>query len=98
VVLELVSTVIIGDRVSTSETEPLEVFLYALRSKTTRSRYLKRPKNFFDHLEIEGAGTSEKRRRINRERVQDGLIMEEINYWWPAATNFGFYVQSLVLN
>ena len=36
------------------ETEPLEIFLYAIRSKATRSRYLNRLKNFFDYNEIEG--------------------------------------------
>jgi hypothetical protein len=40
--------------VSVSETEPLEVFLYAIRSNTTKSRYLHRLKNFFDYLGIEG--------------------------------------------
>jgi hypothetical protein len=32
--------------VSISETEPLEVFLYAIRSNATKSRYLNRLKNF----------------------------------------------------
>jgi len=53
VVLKLVSEVIIGEKVSVSETEPLEAFLYAIRSPATKSRYLNRLKNFFDHLEIE---------------------------------------------
>lgn len=39
---------------SISETEPLEVFLYAIKSPSTRSRYLNRLKNFFDYLEIKG--------------------------------------------
>jgi hypothetical protein len=40
--------------VSVSETEPLEVFLYAIRSNTTKTRYLNRVRNFFDYLGIEG--------------------------------------------
>ena len=39
---------------SVSETEPLEVFLYAIKSPATRSRYLNRLKNFFDYMELEG--------------------------------------------
>ena len=39
---------------SVSETEPLKVFLYAIRSPATKSRYLNRLKNFFDYLELEG--------------------------------------------
>ena len=41
-------------KVSVSETEPLEVFLYAIRSNTTNTRYLNRLKNFFAYLRIEG--------------------------------------------
>jgi hypothetical protein len=40
--------------VSVSEAEPLEVFLYAIKSPATRSRYLNRLKNFFDYMELEG--------------------------------------------
>ena len=54
VVLKLVSEVVIGGIVSVSETEPLEVFLYAIKSPATRSRYLNRLKNFFDYMELEG--------------------------------------------
>jgi hypothetical protein len=37
-----------------SEAEPLEVFLYAIKSQTTKSRYLNRLRNFFDYLGLEG--------------------------------------------
>ena len=39
---------------SISETEPLEVFLYAIKSNATKSRYQNRLKNFFDYMALEG--------------------------------------------
>ena len=39
---------------SVSESEPLETFLYAIRSDATKSKYKSRLKNFFDYLEISG--------------------------------------------
>jgi len=39
---------------SVSELEPLETFLYAIRSDATKSKYKSRLKNFFDYLEISG--------------------------------------------
>ena len=34
--------------------EPLELFLYAMKSDATKSRYKRRLGNFFDYLEIKG--------------------------------------------
>jgi len=39
---------------SVSESEPLETFLYAIKSDATKSKYKNRLKNFFDYLEIPG--------------------------------------------
>ena len=39
---------------SVSELEPLETFLYAIKSDATKSKYKSRLKNFFDYLEIPG--------------------------------------------
>jgi len=39
---------------SVSESEPLETFLYAIKSDATKSKYKSRLKNFFDYLEIPG--------------------------------------------
>jgi len=39
---------------SVSELEPLETFLYAIKSDATKSKYKSRLKNFFDYLEISG--------------------------------------------
>ena len=39
---------------SVSESEPLESFLYAIKSEATKSKYKNRLKNFFDYLEIPG--------------------------------------------
>jgi len=39
---------------SVSESEPLETFLYAIRSDATKSKYKSRLKNFFDYLELSG--------------------------------------------
>lgn len=39
---------------SISEAEPLEVFLYAIKSQTTKSRYMNRLKNFFDYVGLVG--------------------------------------------
>ena len=39
---------------SLSEFEPLELFLYAMRSDSTKSRYKSRLGNFFDFLELDG--------------------------------------------
>ena len=41
-------------KVSIAETEPLEVFLYAIKSNATKQRYLNRLKNFFEFMRIEG--------------------------------------------
>ena len=42
------------DKVSISETEPLEVLLCAVKSSANKSRYLNRLNNFFDYFEIQG--------------------------------------------
>jgi len=39
---------------SVSESEPLEVFFYAIKSPATKDRYKRRLGNFFEFLEIEG--------------------------------------------
>ncbi|MFB5598477.1 MAG: hypothetical protein ACE5RJ_05645, partial [Nitrosopumilaceae archaeon] len=39
---------------SISESEPLELFLYAMKSDATKSRYKRRLRNFFDYLELKG--------------------------------------------
>ena len=42
------------DKVSISETEPLEVLLCAVKSSANKSRYLNTLNNFFDYFEIQG--------------------------------------------
>ena len=39
---------------SVSESEPLESFLYGIKSDATKSKYKRRLKNFFDYLEVQG--------------------------------------------
>ena len=39
---------------SQSQSEPLELFQYAMQSDATRDRYTRRLKNFFDHIELKG--------------------------------------------
>ena len=36
------------------ESEPLELFLYAIKSDATKDRYKRRLGNFFDFLELDG--------------------------------------------
>ncbi len=36
------------------ESEPLELFLYGIRSDATKDRYTRRLKDFFDYLELQG--------------------------------------------
>ncbi len=54
VVLLLVPSVTEGRKMAEYESEPLELFLYAMKSDATKDRYKRRMRNFFDFLELQG--------------------------------------------
>jgi len=56
---------------SVFETEPLETFLYAIRSDATKSKYKSRLKNFFDYLEISGDLESQSKLFISKAKKKE---------------------------
>lgn len=72
-------------RVEVSGSDPLEVFLYAIRSTSTRSRYQNRLKNFFDFLEFDGDIKTQARSFVSaaRERGKEWVyasVMKFLSY------------------
>lgn len=55
----------------TMESEPMGLFLYAIRSPVTKERYLNRLGNFFDYLELQGS-TNEKAKTLMEQIKSNG--------------------------
>ncbi len=53
------------------ESEPLELFLYAIRSDATKKRYKKRLENFFDYLEYNGTLAEQAKQFISNSNKND---------------------------
>lgn len=76
VVLKLVPSVVMV-KMSKYQNDPLELFLYGIRSNSTKSRYKRRLGNFFDYLEISGDLSEQAKQFI-------GMAQKNGNTWVSA--------------